>query len=218
MGANDYGSAVDMWSMGCIMAELLTRHIVFVGDNFGSPGSEIQQLAAIYGILGTPTAEEWPVRWQAAQSRCQDAARPLTRPFPLQGMSKLPGYVEFREERSSSLSDVFVGAPADALDLLGKLLAFNPEQRLSAADALAHPFFSNAPAPTPAEDLPIPRKAAEEIARARAARAPPSGDAAGGDAGGAGGDADGGRAGTGADLLIGLSGPLASAVHDADME
>jgi cyclin-dependent kinase 7 len=55
-GAKYYGTAVDVWSFGCILAELLIKEAFLPGDE-----TEINQLATIFAALGTPTEEDWPV-------------------------------------------------------------------------------------------------------------------------------------------------------------
>lgn len=54
LGSNMYTSCVDLWSVGCIVAEMYNKKAFFTGD------SEIDQLHRIFRILGTPTAEMWP--------------------------------------------------------------------------------------------------------------------------------------------------------------
>ncbi|KAK9277821.1 hypothetical protein L1049_027377 [Liquidambar formosana] len=54
LGATHYSTAVDMWSVGCIFAELVKKQALFPGD------SELQQLLHMFGLLGTPNEEMWP--------------------------------------------------------------------------------------------------------------------------------------------------------------
>ena len=54
LGATHYGLGVDMWSVGCIFAELARKTPLFPGD------SELQQLLNIFKLLGTPSEEQWP--------------------------------------------------------------------------------------------------------------------------------------------------------------
>jgi serine/threonine protein kinase len=54
-GAKHYGVGVDMWAIGCILAELLLRAPLFPGEN------DLQQLDRIFRILGTPDESNWPV-------------------------------------------------------------------------------------------------------------------------------------------------------------
>ena len=128
-GAKFYGTAIDLWSVGCIFAELLLRVPYFPGN------SDIDQLSKIFTALGTPTEEAWP------------------------GVSSLPDYIAFREQKRSTMRDLFTAASDDTLDLLQALLTFNPTQRLNARAALAHRYFSSAPPPPPRAALvPKPRR------------------------------------------------------------
>ncbi|DBA00606.1 TPA: hypothetical protein N0F65_007735 [Lagenidium giganteum] len=123
-GAREYSGSVDLWGAGCIMAELMLRVPYLTGMN------EIDQLGKIFHALGTPTEDQWP------------------------GMSSLPNYIEFTPNPAPPLSSIFSAASEDALDLLSKLLKYNPSERLTASEALKHPYFTNAPAPTPVSKLP----------------------------------------------------------------
>ncbi|GJE84848.1 serine/threonine-protein kinase [Phanerochaete sordida] len=114
-GTTVYGPEVDMWSAGCIMLELFTKKPIFQGND------EIHQLDVIYKILGTPTAERWP------------------------GVSSLPWYelVKPKEVISNHFRELFQKwlSPA-ALDLAELLLAYDPVQRATAAQALEAPYFN----------------------------------------------------------------------------
>ncbi|KAJ2888181.1 TFIIH complex serine/threonine-protein kinase subunit kin28 [Coemansia asiatica] len=135
LGATNYTGAIDIWAMGCIFAELLLRAPYLPGD------SDIEQLTTIFKARGTPTEEEWP------------------------GMSKLPAGFKFDKYPRPQFSDLFQGASEDALVLMNLMLTFNPTNRISAGDALRHPYFSNMPRPTKPAKLPRPKKEqAAEIA------------------------------------------------------
>ena len=54
LGAEEYSTAVDMWSIGCIFGELISREALFPGKG------EIDQLGLIFKLLGRPTEENWP--------------------------------------------------------------------------------------------------------------------------------------------------------------
>jgi CTD kinase subunit alpha len=54
LGATAYGPAVDIWSVGCIMLEMVTKKAVFPGMD------EIDQLSKIWNVMGSPTSETWP--------------------------------------------------------------------------------------------------------------------------------------------------------------
>jgi cyclin-dependent kinase 7 len=123
MGNEDYGYGVDMWSIGCVFAELFLRISFFAGD------TDIQQLDLIFRALGTPTENEWP------------------------NMSKLPGYLEFQHYLKTPLTSLFSAASSDALDLLEKLLTFDPCKIINCG-AMRHPYFKSPP-PTPLGKLPV---------------------------------------------------------------
>jgi len=123
MGARYYGKGVDMWSVGCVFAEMMLRMPYFAGD------SEIDQLGKIFWALGTPTEKDW------------------------QGMELLPGYIQFTPSEGSPLSSLFRSATDDALEVLKTLLSLNPNKRPSATEVLNHNFFKAAPTKTPPEKL-----------------------------------------------------------------
>lgn len=126
-GATEYGPSLDMWSVGCIFAELLQRAPLFPGQR------EIQQLGMIFRLLGTPTEKEWP------------------------GMTSLPSYIEYTMLNGAGLENNFATAPSvteGAIDLLTKFLTYDPVKRISAKDALKHAYFtSNKPEPVQVMDL-----------------------------------------------------------------
>ncbi|KAK1313103.1 Cyclin-dependent kinase B2-2 [Acorus calamus] len=111
LGATKYSIPVDMWSVGCIFAELVTTQALFPGD------SELQQLLHIFRLLGTPNEEVWP------------------------GVSKLANWHEFPQWKPRELSCVVPHLDADGLDLLSKMLQYEPSNRISAKKAMDHPFF-----------------------------------------------------------------------------
>jgi cyclin-dependent kinase 7 len=108
-GAKYYGTAVDMWSVGCILAELLIKQAFLPGEE-----TDISQLATIFGALGTPTEEEWP------------------------GVTKLPNYIEFdkRPVSPAEQMELFRGRNPDILDILGQCLRLCPLKRCNASQAL----------------------------------------------------------------------------------
>lgn len=133
LGAKEYSTAIDMWSIGCIMAELLSKEPLFNGR------TEFDQLDKIFKILGTPNEKIWP------------------------GFSKLPGVkVNFVKHQYNQLrrkfpATSFTGSPvlSDAgFDLLSKLLTYDPEKRISAEAALNHEWFREVPLPKSKEFMP----------------------------------------------------------------
>ncbi|XP_038151771.1 cyclin-dependent kinase 6 [Cyprinodon tularosa] len=104
-----YMSSVDMWSAGCIFAELFLLRPLFKGY------SEVQQLQKIFEVIGLPSEEEWP----------QES--PIS-------------YSESLGPRGS-VTKLLSNLDQDENDLLFRCLSFDPSRRISAANALAHPFF-----------------------------------------------------------------------------
>ncbi|XP_022084244.1 cyclin-dependent kinase 2-like [Acanthaster planci] len=114
LGCRFYLPAVDVWSIGCIFVEMITRRALFPGD------SEIDQLFRIFRTLGTPEETMWP------------------------GVTKLPDYKStFPKWRKQDLIKVVPSLNSEGTDLLQKMLCYNPDNRISAKAALSHPFFSD---------------------------------------------------------------------------
>ncbi|XP_015518064.1 cyclin-dependent kinase 2 [Neodiprion pinetum] len=113
LGTKFYSTAVDVWSLGCIFAEMATRRALFPGD------SEIDQLFRIFRTLGTPDETVWP------------------------GVSQLPDYKSmFPRWDARSFNEVVPSFDNDAEDLLSKLLTYDPSKRITARMALSHPYFN----------------------------------------------------------------------------
>jgi len=113
LGSATYSIPVDMWSAGCIFAELLAKKPLFPGD------SEIDQLFKIFRQMGTPTEDIW------------------------HGCTSLPDYKpSFPKWKKQELGKVFENAHSASVDLLEKMLTYEPAQRISAREALNHPYFS----------------------------------------------------------------------------
>ncbi|TIB81440.1 Pkinase-domain-containing protein [Wallemia mellicola] len=130
-GARAYSSSVDIWSVGCIFAELMLRTPYMPGEN------DIEQLNTIFRALGTPKESDWP------------------------GHTSLPSYIKFKDYPKQPLEDLFSAAGNDAIELLAKCLLYNPHERITAKEALRLPYFSNQPKPTPPPLLPKPLKQLE---------------------------------------------------------
>jgi serine/threonine protein kinase len=111
---NRYAKAVDMWSIGCIVAELLSKSPFLPGD------STFSQIDITFNLLGTPDEKIFD---KFPRTELKERARRL----PL--------------KQRPSLIDLFPSSPGPAVDLLERLLEYNPERRISATEALACPYF-----------------------------------------------------------------------------
>lgn len=127
LGASEYSSAADMWSVGCIFAELLLRRPFLQGKN-----SDISQLDTIFTVFGTPNETNWPDHQSL--------------PLCVRGL-------EWDETTAIPFDEIFTAAPKDAISLLRSIMVLDPNMRFSASQCLSHPYFQNDPTPTPKEKL-----------------------------------------------------------------
>ncbi|GFS52457.1 cyclin-dependent kinase 2 [Trichonephila inaurata madagascariensis] len=119
LGTKEYSTSVDIWSIGCIFAEMLTKRPLFPGD------SEIDQLFRVFRTMGTPDESTWP-----GCTSLMDYKPTFPRWLPKDIASTLP------------MLDL------DGVDLLLKLLTYAPNKRISAKNALCHPFFKDVTIPS----------------------------------------------------------------------
>lgn len=127
LGAKTYTPAIDIWSVGCIFAEWLRRKTLFEGR------TEIEQLTKMWEILGTPNEEIWPGLYQ------------------LPNANKIKFIQQPYNRLSQRLDNNIYGSQTSVtklgLDLMNKLLTYDPEKRIQAQDALNHPYFEEIPKP-----------------------------------------------------------------------
>jgi len=129
LGGKTYGPALDMWSLGCIFAELVLRQPLLPGRG------EFDQIDRIFKLLGTPNESIWP------------------------GCQQLPHFKKFsfKNQPFNHLSDKFktgpsftaggTGLSSEGVKLMDSMLCLNPDRRITAREALDHPYFKESPAP-----------------------------------------------------------------------
>jgi cell division cycle 2-like len=144
LGESKYGAAIDMWSVGCVMGELLTREPLLQGKN------EVDELTKIFELCGVPTEETWPT----------------FRRLPNARLLRLPSNPQAAAgSRIRSKFPLLTGAGAA---LLNGLLALDPAKRPTASEMLAHEYFAQDPRPKQEAMFPtFPSKAGQERRRRR---------------------------------------------------
>lgn len=114
MGSKQYSTPVDIWSVGCIFAEMVNGRPLFPGT------SDSDQLMRIFKTLGTPDQESWP------------------------GIVQLPEWKpDFPPNEPKNLAEIVPSLDDDGVDLLRSMLQFDPTKRVSARDALKHDYFQS---------------------------------------------------------------------------
>lgn len=129
-----YSTALDMWSVGCIMAELILCEPLFQGRG------ELDQMKKIFQLLGTPKQENWP-GWD----ELPDVKNLQFKPQESQLRSKFPA-------KAFGIGQALL--TDTGFDLLSRLLEMNPAKRITAAEALKHPWFEESPRPVSSTLMP----------------------------------------------------------------
>jgi cyclin-dependent kinase 8/11 len=153
MGAKHYTRAIDMWAIGCIFAELMCLRAIFRGEENLAGTFQKEQILQIFAVLGKPGPDDWP-----------DVADmpywPHVRALPAAPHNQLVEYIQGQPYHYQLLG-------SEGFDLLQRLLCYDPARRITARDALAHPYFAQAPLPTRnsfvhSRDLPFPSEKQQE--------------------------------------------------------
>ncbi|KAF1875305.1 hypothetical protein Lal_00007921 [Lupinus albus] len=125
LGATEYGSGIDLWSVGCILSELLVGKPIMPGR------TEVEQMHKIFKLCGSPSEDYW-----------QRTKLPHATSFKPQHRYK------------RNIFETFKSFPSSALALVDKLLAIEPENRGSATSALNSEFLTTNPLPCDPWSLP----------------------------------------------------------------
>jgi cyclin-dependent kinase len=123
LGSANYGLAVDIWSVGCIFAEMLTGAPLFNGH------TDQEQLQKILRMLGAPTRENWP------SLQTYPSTKALLPPESIRG--EPPMFSDFVKTTE------LIQLSPEGLDLLRRMLLYEPSKRITALDALNHPFLQH---------------------------------------------------------------------------
>ncbi|CAG9330152.1 unnamed protein product [Blepharisma stoltei] len=114
LGARQYSTPIDIWSVGCIFAEMAQKRALFMGD------SEIDQLFTIFRCLGTPNEDNFP------------------------GVTGFPDFKPtFPKWRTTGVARLVPNLDENGIDLLSKMVCYDPAKRISAKAALLHPYFAD---------------------------------------------------------------------------
>jgi serine/threonine protein kinase len=130
-GSTDYTTAIDVWSAGCVLSELLIGSPIFPGS------SGVDQLVEIIKVLGTPTKEQ------------------------LKSMNPNYQEFKFPQIGAHPWSSIFKPSiPPETVDLVGNLLSYVPDLRCKAIEACGHPFFNDLrnPATRMPDGTPLPEE------------------------------------------------------------
>lgn len=128
IGTGNYNESIDMWSVGCIFGELIKKKPIFPAD------TEMEALSKICKLLGYPDAKTWT------------------------DLIRIPGFESLKSKYcpTTQFDSIFFELKEQGIDLIKRLLVWNPHKRLSARRALLHNFFKRGrPLPKKSEDMPI---------------------------------------------------------------
>ena len=159
LGSVEYSTPIDIWGVGCIFSEMVSGRPIFPGS------TNEEQIVLIWQILGTPTESSW------------------------EGVSQLPEYKpeEWPECEKQDLAHQMPRLNRVGLELVDRMVQFNPKMRYSAQEAMSHPYFASLAVPktlgpskpvSPSASLPFPafypRIERELVASIHRGEGPPS--------------------------------------------
>lgn len=123
-----YSTSIDVWAIGCIIAEIINRRPFLEGV------SEVNQMQRIVEVFGDPNESNWP------------------------GFSKLENIIKFSRTEPKNLKDLFPSAGDDLINLMKCCFKLYPLDRITCHKALQHEYFKNVPFPTKCSMLPGVKK------------------------------------------------------------
>ncbi|KAH9456510.1 hypothetical protein Pst134EB_012708 [Puccinia striiformis f. sp. tritici] len=172
LGARHYTASIDIWSIGCIMGELIYLRPIFKGDEAkpdphhhhhhhhsnkknvsGNHSSGVpfqkDQLSKIFDILGLPTKEDWPAMVHLPEYPHMTRFEKTTNTLRQWYISKTTSYRVINQTTPSTTGGVG-GGGTEGYQLMNELLRYDPTKRVSALAALEHPYFrTSQPLPRP---------------------------------------------------------------------
>jgi len=132
LGCENYGPAIDLWSVGCIFTEIFRGKVLFHGRG------ELNQLELIFDLMGNPTENTWPdVKKFPHWSKV----------IKIKKINKLKTHFPLGFDGQFNVT-------SSCVDLIRKLINLNPKQRITAIEALNHPWFKEIPTATPLNQMP----------------------------------------------------------------
>ncbi|KAH8826492.1 CMGC/CDK/CDK8 protein kinase [Flagelloscypha sp. PMI_526] len=135
--AKHYTKAIDCWAVGCVIAELASLRPIFKGEEAKLDAKknvpfQRDQLGKIFEVLGTPTEDDWPMLPHLPEYAAFKRLTSTTAPLP----PRLQDWCNMRIRNQNGF------------DLLHNLFLYDPTQRLTARQAILHPWFDEDPIPT----------------------------------------------------------------------
>jgi len=119
LSCDNYTAAIDVWSVGCILAEMLAKKPLFPGRNY------MDQMQCVLRVLGRPSDDD--IGFMSTDK-----------------LAQVKSYLwNLAPPEKVSLHSLFPGADPLAIDLMQRMLTFDPRKRITVADALAHPWLKD---------------------------------------------------------------------------